>query len=250
MRILPVIDLMHGQVVRGVAGRRHEYKPIVSKLTKSSDPIDVAEVFREHFDFNELYLADLDAIARRPLAFPLYDELQHRGFRLWIDAGLRDANDAVPLLDRGVACIIAGSETIAGPSALADLIQRVKPSRLVFSLDLKGGQPLAVANGWQGDDANGIAAQALALGAQRILVLDLAHVGVGAGVGTEVLCSHLRRAHPELEIAAGGGVRGAQDLVLMRNAGADWLLVASALHDGRLTREMITGEPRGVSPPI
>jgi phosphoribosylformimino-5-aminoimidazole carboxamide ribotide isomerase len=248
MQILPVIDLMNGQVVRGIAGRRHEYKPIVSTLTKSTRPIDIALAFREHFGFNELYLADLDAIARRPPALALYDELQSHGFHLWIDAGLRDSKDAVPLAERDVAGVIAGLETIAGPSTLADLIQRVKPSRLVFSLDLKRGQPLAAANAWQADDANGIAAQAIALGVQRILVLDLAQVGVGAGVGTEVLCSHLRRAHPDLEIAAGGGVRGVQDLELMRSVGVDCLLVASALHDGRLAHEMFTGEPWGVSP--
>ena len=250
MHILPVIDLLHGQVVRGVAGRRHEYKPIISQLTESTNPIDVAEVFRGHFGFNELYLADLDAIARRPPALALYDELQRRGFRLWIDAGLCDASDAVPLVKRNVASVIGGLETIAGPAALANLIQCVTPSRLVFSLDLNGGQPLAAANGWKSTDASGIAAQAIALGVQRMLVLDLAQVGVGAGVATEVLCSHLRRAHPHLEIAAGGGVRGTQDLELMRGVGVDWLLVASALHDGRVTREMITGEPQEGSPRI
>src|SRR5262249_47094161 len=112
MHILPVIDLLHGQVVRGVAGRRHEYKPIVSRLTKSTLPTDVAEAFREHFGFNELYLADLDAINRRPPALALYDELQRRGFRLWIDAGLRDASDAGPLVERNVTGVIAGLETV------------------------------------------------------------------------------------------------------------------------------------------
>lgn len=235
MQILPVIDLMNGQVVRGIAGRRHEYKPIVSGLTKSTRPIDIALAFREHFGFNELYLADLDAIARRPPALPLYDELQRRGFQLWIDAGLRDANDAVPLVERNIAGVIVGLETLAGSAALAELIQRVTPPRLVFSLDLKGGQPLAAPDGWQAGEASAIAAQAVALGVQRILVLDLTQVGVGAGVGTEVLCSQLRQRHSHLEIAAGGGVRGGQDIELMRNVGVDWLLVASALHDGRLS---------------
>ena len=42
MKILPVIDLMGGQVVRGVAGRRDQYRPVVSRLTPSSAPLDVA----------------------------------------------------------------------------------------------------------------------------------------------------------------------------------------------------------------
>ena len=63
MRILPVIDLKGGLVVRGVAGRRQEYRPVVSRLTPSSRPIDVAGAFRDHLGLDHLYLADLDAIA-------------------------------------------------------------------------------------------------------------------------------------------------------------------------------------------
>ena len=59
------------------------------------------------------------------------------------------------------------------------------------------------------------------------------------GVGTLALCRHLRAAHPGCELIAGGGVRGPADLELMAGAGCDAALVASALHDGRLTREMM-----------
>src|SRR5205085_9347687 len=60
--LLPVIDLMQGEVVHGIAGRREEYRPIVSILAESTKPLAVARAFREEFGFNELYLADLDAI--------------------------------------------------------------------------------------------------------------------------------------------------------------------------------------------
>jgi hypothetical protein len=42
MRILPVLDLMNGVVVRGVGGRRSEYRPVASRLAVSADPADVA----------------------------------------------------------------------------------------------------------------------------------------------------------------------------------------------------------------
>ena len=41
MNLIPVIDLMQGQVVRAVRGNRHAYQPIVSKLCASSDPLTV-----------------------------------------------------------------------------------------------------------------------------------------------------------------------------------------------------------------
>jgi phosphoribosylformimino-5-aminoimidazole carboxamide ribotide isomerase len=236
MRILPVIDLMHGQVVRGVAGRRSEYKPIVSRLTQSTDPIDIALAFREHFGFHEIYLADLNAIAGRPPALSVFEALHRHRFHLWVDAGLRGAANAEPLLERGIDGIVAGLETIDGPAALSDLVSQVGPKRLVFSLDLKQGQPLLGGNTWPSRNAFAIADQAVTLGVQRMLVLDLAHVGSGAGAGTERSCRRLRDAYPQLEIAAGGGVRDERDVQSMRAAGVDWLLIASALHDGRLVR--------------
>jgi phosphoribosylformimino-5-aminoimidazole carboxamide ribotide isomerase len=61
------------------------------------------------------------------------------------------------------------------------------------------------------------------------------------GVGTESLCRQLRALDAEIEIVAGGGVRGLGDLESLAAAGCDGALVASALHDGRLTAEMLGG---------
>src|SRR6266849_2167487 len=88
MRIVPVLDLMAGQVVHGVGGRRHEYRPVVSRLTASCRPVDVAEAFRAHFGWSALYLADLDAIAGAPQDLGTCAALRKHGFRLWVDAGV------------------------------------------------------------------------------------------------------------------------------------------------------------------
>src|SRR5438132_1291434 len=58
-RIIPVIDVMGGVVVRAVAGRRDQYRPLVSRLTNSTDPRDVAQALRDHTGTRHLYLADL-----------------------------------------------------------------------------------------------------------------------------------------------------------------------------------------------
>ena len=63
MRIIPVLDMLNGIVVRGVGGRRSEYQPIVSRLTSSTDPVEVARVLVYAFQPAEMYVADLDAIA-------------------------------------------------------------------------------------------------------------------------------------------------------------------------------------------
>jgi phosphoribosylformimino-5-aminoimidazole carboxamide ribotide isomerase len=248
MRILPVLDLKGDQVVRGLAGRRHEYQPIVSRLTPSCRPMEVARAFRAHFGLIELYLADLDAIAGAPPALPLYATLQSEGFRLWIDAGIRTATDGKPLAAAGVEGIIVGLETVQGPLALAEVCRQFGKNRIVFSLDLKDGQPLGDRSAWRAQDTETIAAQAVAAGVRRLIVLDLAKVGTAAGTGTEGLVARLAQTHPQVEVVAGGGVQGVEDLRRLQCAGARAVLVASALHDGRLRREQL--EPFLAGPPL
>jgi phosphoribosylformimino-5-aminoimidazole carboxamide ribotide isomerase len=236
MGIFPVIDLMHGQVVHGIAGRRHSYQPIRSSLTPATDPLDIAKAFRAHFGLTCLYLADLDAIDGAAPALATYTALQRAGFRLLIDAGLRTVADAQSLLDAGVAGVVAGLETLFSPEELAALVHVAGAARVVFSLDLKNGQPLA-AGTWSVTEPSKIAARAIALGVRRLLVLDLARVGTNSGPGTEAFCKGLKESFPDVELLAGGGVRGREDLVRLQTCGVDGVLVASALHDGRLRRE-------------
>ena len=235
MRVLPVLDLLGGEVVRATAGRRRDYRPVVSTLTASSRPLDVAQAFRAHFGLTELYLADLDAILGAEPAFAVYAALAAAGFRLWIDAGVHSGERPRLLAEAGVENIIIGLETAAGPQTLADA-GAAFGDRIVFSLDLKGGMVLGNATAWGSVDPEVIAARAVALGVGRMIVLDLAQVGGDGGVRTEALCGRLAAAHPDLEVIAAGGVRDGNDLRRLRERGVRGTLVASALHDGRLKR--------------
>lgn len=240
MRILPVLDLKDGVVVRGVAGRRQEYRPIVSQLTTSCLPLDVAHAFRDALGLDELYFADLDAIAGAPPSFELYRKLRSDRFRLWIDAGVRHVEDAITLADAGIERIVVGLETVTGPESLMNISRQVGGDRVVFSLDLRDGVPLGDRAAWNHEDAETIAARAVASGVRSLIVLDLSRVGVGEGIGTEDLCRRLARNHPELLLVAGGGVRNIDDLRSLHRNGIRAALVASALHDKKINREELT----------
>jgi HisA/HisF family protein len=235
MPILPVIDLLGCSVVRAVAGRRAEYRPLMhSRIVDSHAPLDVAAALKRHFGFSSLYLADLNAIGGLPPALDLYRALQTEGFRLWVDAGLRDEADAAALLEAGIDTVVAGLESLDSPAVLQRLVQTVGSGRLVFSLDLKEGRPVSRGDAWPTDPWD-VAMLALDAGLQRLLVLDLAAVGMGEGCRTEALCRRLRRRDvldEALELTTGGGVRTIADVLRLYKHGVDHVLVASALHDG------------------
>jgi HisA/HisF family protein len=232
MILIPVIDLMHGQVVRAMGGQRSTYRPIVSRLCPGSDPVTVARVLCAHCAAEQLYVADLDALMGGPVQVEVLRALLQAqpDVDLWVDAGFGDAADAEdlrnqlgPLADRLVP--VFGSESLRSPEALHRCFGVSQPWRggAVLSLDRRGGERLDPAGCWD----------AVALWPQRVIVMTLERVGSGAGPDLDTL-RELRDRAPQATLVGAGGIRDEADLARAEDAGASAWLVASALHDGRL----------------
>lgn len=234
LQIFPVLDLLNGVVVRGVGGRRDEYRPVESVLTKSAQPLDVARAFRERLGLTTLYVADLDGILRQQPNADVYRQLAADGFELWIDGGLRSVTDASRLFKVGAAKVIVGLESLSDVRLLSVLTTEFSAERIVFSLDLKAGQPMLETADWPDPTPLGIARTAINLGVTQMIVLDLVSVGEQRGPSTLDLCRSIRRLAPTVQLITGGGVRNATDLEPLREARIDGVLLATALHNGSI----------------
>lgn len=227
MRLIPVLDIANGVVVRAVGGRRDEYRPVRSVLTDSDRPVEVAAAMLAATGANTLYVADLDAIRGRPantLEFPV---------RTLLDAGF-----PVPVAKpRPNVVPVVGLET-AAPPVTESSGESPGEHGNAFSFDLFDGRLWKNWEAWVGsaDAILDLAGIVWALNFRTWIVLDVGRVGGGAGPGTELVVRQLRREFPGVELIAGGGVRGRDDVTRLADAGADGVLVASAVHDGTLTR--------------
>jgi len=223
MRLIPVIDIRNGVAVRAIAGRRSDYQPLATPLARTSAPLDVARGLMKLHRFQELYIADLDAIERRGDNRGLIEKIGDAfpQLRLWVDAGVRDREDVERWLSMREATIVIGAESFVDASALDSLRA---DRRLALSLDFQGerflGAPRLLA-----DER---------LWPQRVIVMTLARVGGGEGPDVARVRDIVARA-PARDIYGAGGVRGVDDLLRLQDAGAAGALVSSALHDGRLT---------------
>ena len=234
LRVIPVIDIMNGVVVRAVAGQRADYRPLVSKLTKSTDPVDVAiamrDLIRVRQETDELYVADLDAIFGGEPDWSLYARLREAGFRLWVDAGVRRVAHAAKLAQAGVNIVVVGLETLAGEEELGRIVALLGADGVAFSLDLLDGKPFTSFSGWSEMHPVEIARWAIASRVSRIIVLDLSRVGMAGGPGTESLLREISKMSSEVELIAGGGVRDDDDLKRLCICGVSAALVSSMLH--------------------
>ena len=144
MRIIPVLDLMDGQVVQAIRGERDTYQPIKSILTPKTNPLAVAQALQAETGCREFYIADLDALQgkgnQRDLIRQLAAELKAD---LWIDAGVTHAASALKALNTGSIQVIVCSETLQDPELLIDLGDDPPSERLLFSIDIVKGRVLA-----------------------------------------------------------------------------------------------------------
>src|SRR6185369_906645 len=102
--------------------------------------------------------------------------------------------------------LVVGLESLVSPQELA-AIQDICEGRAIFSLDMRSGMPLARIESWKSLAPDSIAGEVISSGIERLILLDLADVGVEGGTRTIELCRQLRKVYPFVQLVAGGGVR-------------------------------------------
>ena len=214
-----MLDVRGGRVVRAVRGERAAYRPVASTLAAGAEPVVLGQALVARTGSPALYVADLDALQGGAVQLAVLETLLAAlpGLALWIDAGLRDADDAARLR----AALGAWARPVFGSESLADA--RGLPVDAILSLDSRRGRAL---------DPSGIWTQP-ALWPATVVVMTLDRVGARAGPDLEAF-GRLRAQAPHRTWIGAGGVRDAADLAAAQAAGAQGWLVASALHDGAL----------------
>src|SRR5262245_32584703 len=223
MEIIPVIDLKGGIVVHARMGRRELYRPIQTPLARSSNPIDVVAGVMSIYSFATFYIADLDAIGgggsnhativKIKQAFPQVT--------FWLDNGIANIDLAEKWLRQDLGYLVLGSETQADMT----IVDRFSEDpRVVLSLDFREAE-------FQGPSALLTQADRWP---SRVIVMTLDRVGSRSGPDMERLRAIKAAAKARTTYAA-GGVRDAADLRSLAAPGIEGALVASSLHDGRIT---------------
>ncbi len=233
MKIVPVIDLLNGNVVHAVKGNRSEYQPLESVLCTSYNPLNVADVFKK-LGFMDLYIADLNAITGKGNEFDLIQKVSEQTkLNLMVDAGVSDLGTAEALFQRKVSKVVVGTETLPDLKFLSDALRRFGSQNVVVSLDLKHGKVLSRSEQLASVDALTLAVELQGMGVDELIVLDLARVGSGEGVDLTLLRKMLCTLMVRVDV--GGGIRDIADLDALKEIGVSAALIATALHSGKIS---------------
>jgi len=238
--VIPVIDLLEGQVVHAIRGERKYYAPIKSILCSSPDPAMVALSFRDNLGLNDVYIADLNAIQgsgrthhRRIAALAGNEKIS-----IMLDTGISVIKQAEECLDLGVRKAVIGSETLRSFTDLGEFPIKIGRNRLTFSLDMRNGQIIAACPRIRAMSPLEMLRHLRDEGWQESILLDLGRVGTGTGFDRRLL-SEARAAFPDIDLLVGGGISGPEQMTELQDLGAAGVLIATAFHTGVITAQHI-----------
>ena len=130
----------------------------------SYDPFDVVDRLVEQYPL--LYLADLDGIERGEPQLDFLQELS-RGVAMWVDGGVRTADQAIDILVAGAQRAVLSSALLKGPRELRRA-WRLSPE-LAFELELDS-KGLVARSEWETSDPRALAATVRAVGLDHLVV--------------------------------------------------------------------------------
>jgi phosphoribosylformimino-5-aminoimidazole carboxamide ribotide isomerase len=230
LQLIPAIDLMNGKIVRLIHG-----DPKTAKVyDQFGGPVETAKKWKAE-GATKLHIIDLDAALstgnNRSVIAEIAENIE---LPIQVGGGIRAIETAQKLLAIGASQVILGALAFSNPKAITQIQQEFGAETVIVALDNRNDKIMV--EGWKTATTLGIK-EALekftALGVKTFLITSITKDGTlsGPDIGT---LSEARR-FPNVEIIAAGGIGSLNDLVALKRAGVEGVVIGKALYEGRFT---------------
>jgi phosphoribosylformimino-5-aminoimidazole carboxamide ribotide isomerase len=223
--VIPAIDLRGGRAVRLLRGNPED------ETAYHDDPVEVATRFQED-GARRLHVVDLDAaLEQGDNRAVLQDICQAVAIPVQAGGGVREFADIQALLDLGAARAILGTKAALDPPSVSRAVEEFA-ERILVAIDVRAGHVMV--KGWQqeGPELEPTLAALDDAGAPRYLVTAIARDGTLDGPDLRLYKQVLSLT--ERPVIASGGVRTADDIWALRDAGCEAAVTGKALYEKTL----------------
>ncbi len=224
-RLIPCLDVHHGQVVKGV--RFQHLRPM-------GEPVALAQRFRQE-GADELVFLDISASVegRQALLKVVRQVAEVLDIPFCVGGGVRSLEDAMALIAAGADKVAVNSAAVASPTLLRAMAEQWGRQSVVLAIDARrtswgfevvthgGGRPT-------GKDAVAWAEEGASLGAGEVLLTSIDRDGTGEGYDQALIAAV--RGAVDVPIVASGGGKRLEDFLAAYRAGADAALAATIFH--------------------
>ena len=227
------MDIFNRSVVLAKGGVREKYHPVSDSSTvcSSSDPVDIVKLLHPR----EIYIADLNMLqGKSPLETNtgVIQEVSSRANTM-LDFGISSPQEV------GKALSIAGTAVIGTETGMLSVIKDAaygNPGRISVSIDIKHGKVLKK-DPELPESPFEIVKLLNNFPLKDLIFLDLDRVGTASGFDPEFLQKLVECSRHSVLLA--GGVKDMEDLVTLEMLGIKGALVATAIHSGVVSPEVL-----------
>ncbi len=132
-----------------------------------------------------------------------------------------------------VSKIVIGSETLKSLDFVSQAVGTFGEDKIVVSIDQKKGKLLSDSEAIASMEAVSFGKKLAGVGVRQIILLDLDRVGTEHGINLSLIRTILEQTGVDLLV--GGGIKSLYELEDLRSLGVSGALVATVLHNGKVT---------------
>jgi phosphoribosylformimino-5-aminoimidazole carboxamide ribotide isomerase len=229
--VIPAIDVRRGRAVRLLRGDPEE------ETTYDDDPVNVAVRFQTE-GARRLHVIDLDgALEQGDNRDTIRDICRSVVCPVQVGGGVRTLKDISALIDSGAGRVILGTSAALDPGFVARAVEEFA-ERILVAIDVRGGHTMV--KGWteEGPLLNDVVPALNEAGTPRYLVTSIARDGTLEGPDLRLYKQILGLT--DRPVIASGGVRTADDIWALRDAGCEAAVTGKALYEKTLKLSQVT----------
>jgi phosphoribosylformimino-5-aminoimidazole carboxamide ribotide isomerase len=223
--VIPAIDLRGGRAVRLLRGDPAE------ETAYDDDPVNVAVRFQTE-GARRLHVIDLDAaLEQGDNRDTIRDICRSVVLPVQVGGGIRTLEDITAVLEIGGGRVILGTSAALDPGFVARAVEEFA-ERILVAIDVRAGH--AMVKGWQeeGPLVDDVVPALNDAGTPRYLVTAIARDGTLEGPDLRLYRQILTLT--DQPVIASGGVRTADDIWALRDAGCEAAVTGKALYEKTL----------------
>jgi phosphoribosylformimino-5-aminoimidazole carboxamide ribotide isomerase len=233
MKIYPAIDILGGQAVRLIQGRKDQ-------TTVYGDPIEMASKWVNK-GAEWLHVVDLDgAFEGKPKNLGVLRDMAAAvpKAKIQVGGGIRGMSIVELLFDAGIERIVLGTAAVQDQEFVKNALAK-HSGRVAIGIDARDGN--VQVSGWTEDSQIGAIDLARSLqdvGVRLVIYTDISRDGVLEGPNVEATRQMLASTH--LSVIASGGVSSLKDvhrLAEINHPRLEGVIIGKALYEGRIRIE-------------